>query len=114
METTLQGTDGSEEVTVDNLGKVVAMNEKSRKEPVKGDDVYLTIDSELQDACYKILEQRIAGVLVKNLTDAKKIDAKVLADNDTMAVASYDCYNAMIKNNIIDTSHFTAEDATAT
>lgn len=114
METTLQGTDGSEEVTVDNLGKVVAENKKSRKEPVKGDDVYLTIDSELQDACYKILEQRIAGVLLKNLTDAKKIDAKVLEDNDTMAVASYDCYNAMIKNNIIDTSRFSAEDATPT
>ena len=51
---------------------------------------------------------------MKNLTDAKKIDAKELADNDTMAVASYDCYNAMIKNNIIDTSRFSEESATVT
>ena len=47
-------------MTVDNLGKVVAENEKSRKDPVKGDDVYLTIDSELQNACYRILEQQNA------------------------------------------------------
>ncbi|MCQ2501260.1 MAG: peptidase, partial [Lachnospiraceae bacterium] len=50
METYLQGTDGSEEVTVDNLGRVLATNEESYVEPLQGNDVYLTIDSELQEA----------------------------------------------------------------
>ena len=45
MERYLQGTDGSEEVTVDNLGRVLAENTASMIEPVQGQDIYLTIDS---------------------------------------------------------------------
>ena len=42
METTLQGTKGSEKVVVDNTGKVITILE--RKEAQPGADVYLTID----------------------------------------------------------------------
>ena len=56
METTLQGKDGQEQVTVDNLGKVLQINEDSRIEPVSGDDVYLTIDKDLQELAYHVLE----------------------------------------------------------
>ena len=47
METTLQGTDGEETVTVDNLGKVLKIDDSTRVEPVAGNDVYLTVDSKL-------------------------------------------------------------------
>ena len=44
METSLQGTDGEETVTVDNLGKVLKIDDSTRVEPVAGNDTYLTID----------------------------------------------------------------------
>ena len=64
MESTLQGKDGSEKVYVDYYGKVLQIGEDSKEDPVQGNNVYLTIDKDLQIACYKVLEQKIAGVLV--------------------------------------------------
>ncbi|MGI6117917.1 MAG: penicillin-binding transpeptidase domain-containing protein [Bilifractor sp.] len=114
METTLQGTDGSEEITVDNLGKILAVNEDSRVEPIQGNDVYLTIDSELQNACYQILEQRIAGILLKKIQDTKYGPENMDdADNDNY-IPIYDVYNALIENNVIDISHFEETDASET
>lgn len=55
METTLQGTKGSEKVVVDNTGKVITILE--RKEAQPGADVYLTIDKDLTEAVYNIVEQ---------------------------------------------------------
>lgn len=114
METTLQGTDGSEEVSVDNLGKVLAINEDSRVEPVQGNDIYLTIDSELQVACYQILEQRIAGILVSNIQKVKTVEEAEVdpEDEDAIPIPIYDVYNALFENSVIDISHFTKEDAT--
>ena len=66
METTLQGTDGEETVTVDNLGKVLKIDDSTRVEPVAGNDVYLTVDSKWQSAIYQILKQRVAGILLSN------------------------------------------------
>lgn len=111
METTLQGTDGSEEVTVDNLGRVVSENEESRVDPVQGNDVYLTIDSDLQQACYQILEQRIAEIVIKHIKDEKTETLADGEDNDDLDIPSYDVYNALIENNVIDISHFSDSEA---
>ena len=58
MELQLQGTDGEEKLSVDNLGKVLKIDESSKKDPISGNDVYLTIDKNLQKAAYQILEQK--------------------------------------------------------
>ncbi len=60
METELQGKDGSEDVLVDRLGKILDVDEDSKVDPVAGNDVYLSIDKDLQEAAYNILEQKIA------------------------------------------------------
>ena len=112
METTLQGSDGSETVYVDNLGKVLEIDEDSTLEPVAGNDVYLTLDRDLQVAAYKILEQRIAGILLTVIVDDKTTSSEV-TDTEDVRIASYDCYNALIDNSIVDVSHFSAEDASA-
>ena len=65
LETYLQGVKGSETVYVNNLGKVIK-NTKTI-DPVAGNDVYLTIDSDLQKAVYNILEQKLAGILVTKI-----------------------------------------------
>ena len=114
METTLQGTDGSETVYVDNLGKVLKIDEESRVEPLSGNDVYLTIDKDLQVATYNILEQRIAGILVSVIVNSKTFDKTAISDSSQIMIPIYDVYNAMINNSIIDISHFSAEDASAT
>ena len=114
METVLQGTDGSEEVIVDNLGRVQAVNEEATVEPVQGNDVYLTIDSELQTACYRILEQRIAGILVSNIQNIKTVDTTEETDADAIPIPIYDVYFALFNNSVIDISHFAEPDATAT
>ncbi len=117
METTLQGTDGYEEVAVDNLGTVLTVYEDTRVVPRQGDDVYLTIDAELQDACYHILEQRIAGILVSNIANVKTREEIVKDpededEDDVIYIPIYDVYHALINNSVIDISHFSSEDAT--
>lgn len=52
----LQGTKGKTTVYVDNLGRVT--DTVSRKEPEAGNDVYLTIDKNLQENTYKLLEEK--------------------------------------------------------
>ncbi len=113
METYLQGTDGSEEVTVDNLGTVLATNDDSRVDPVQGNDVYLTIDSELQEACYQILEQRIAGILVSNIQDVKTVEEATPDpdDEDAIPIPIYDVYIALFTNSVIDIDNFTTDEA---
>lgn len=111
METTLQGSDGSEKVVVDYLGKVLQIDESSHIDPVQGNDVYLSIDKELQVAFYKILEQRIAGILYYNLTNEKTFDKSEIEDNSNIPIPIYDVYTALIENSVIDISHFTAADA---
>ncbi|MCD7818917.1 MAG: peptidase, partial [Lachnospiraceae bacterium] len=61
FETTLQGTKGYEELYVNNVGQTQEVI--SHVDAVAGDDLYLTIDVELQEAAYQMLEQEIAGIL---------------------------------------------------
>ena len=112
METTLQGKDGEEKVVVDSGGKVLQVLKGSRREPTTGDNVYLSLDKDLQKAFYKILEQRIAGVLVFNLQNIKNIDKNVINDNSSFPIPIYDVYSALIDNSVIDISHFGKDDAT--
>lgn len=114
MELTLQGNDGKETVYVDNLGKVLQIDEDSRTEPVQGNDVYLTIDKDLQISVYKILEQRIAGILVNNIKNERKVEIDENTDTSGLIIPIYDVYHALINNNLIDISHFSKEDASAT
>lgn len=106
METSLQGVDGAETVLVDNLGKVLEIKEESTVQPQQGNDVYLTIDRDLQIAIYKILEQRIAGIVLANLRNIKEYDASDTTDTSSIPIAAYDVYYALINNNIIDYKTF--------
>lgn len=111
METTLQGTDGSETVLVDNLGKVLEIKEESTVQPRQGNDVYLTIDKDLQIAIYEILEERIAGILLANLRDIKEYDASETTDTSSIPIAAYEVYYALINNNIVNYRDFGNDDA---
>lgn len=110
METVLQGTKGSELISVDNLGRTLAV--ESREEPVAGDDLYLTIDSDLQNAIYQMLEQYIAGIVWANMVPEKEINADWYTSADQVRIPIYDVYYALFENNVLDVSHLKSESAT--
>ncbi len=109
METYLQGIKGSETVYVNNLGKVI---ESTRHvEPIAGNDVYLTIDSDLQVATYNILEQKLAGILVSKIQNIKEYDPPEGTPASKYIIPITDVYFALFNNSVIDIEHLSEEDA---
>ena len=106
MELQLQGKDGQETVTVDNLGQVLKIDNDTRVEPVAGNDTYLTIDSSWQSAIYQILKQRVAGVLLTRIENTKKFDFEGVKDASQISVPIYDVYNALVANSVINIEKF--------
>ena len=102
METTLQGKKGTQKVLVDNLGKII--QEVDSTEAAAGNDVYLTIDLDLQKYAYNILERRLAGIVLAHLTTAD--DA-----GDSKMIPIKDVYFALIDNNIIDITNLNRKKA---
>lgn len=104
METQLQGKKGSETVFVDNLGKVIEVAEST--DPVAGNDLYLTIDMDLQKAAYDIIEQKLAGILYTHILNAKEYNQGSSSD---IKIPIDDVYFALINNNIIKIQNFEKE-----
>ena len=107
METILQGKKGSETVYVDNLGKVIET--RDRVESVAGNDIYLTIDSDLQRIGYHILESRLAGILLDKIDNIKEFKVPEGGSGGNIRIPIYDVYFTCINNNIIDISHFRSD-----
>ncbi|MDY3919399.1 MAG: penicillin-binding transpeptidase domain-containing protein [Candidatus Limivivens sp.] len=108
FESELQGSKGSKVIYVDNLGKTIS--EEAQIDPQAGNDIYLTIDRDLQIAAYDILEQVIAGIVWSNMVDSKEFDRESVS-SDYIRIPVYDVYYALFENNIIDASHLSSEDA---
>ena len=100
LETTLQGEKGYEKVFVDVMGKVISVEE--RKEAKAGKNVYLTIDMDLTEGIYHILEQKLAGLVSKMLVNAKEYKADSSAD---IRIPIYDVYFTLFNNSVIDMKH---------
>jgi penicillin-binding protein 2 len=112
MESELQGLKGSEKVSVDNMGKVISILE--RTESSAGNDVYLTIDYDLQIATYHILEERIAGIVADKIINAKEYIPADDAQSRDIRIPIYDVYFALINNSVLDIRLFAEEEASET
>lgn len=112
MEIILQGKKGSETVYVDNLGKVIETSD--RIESMAGNDIYLTVDSDLQRVCYHILESKLAGILLDKIDNIKEFVVPEGGSGGNIRIPIYDVYYACINNNIIDTAHFKSDYAKET
>ena len=108
METYLQGRKGKEVFYADSLGKVIQTSQ--RIEPEAGNDIYLTIDAELQKAVYNLLEQKLAGVLVAKIDNVKEVNKTDVASSK-IRIPIDDVYYALLNNNVVDISHFGESDA---
>ncbi len=104
-ENELRGTTGYEIMYVDNLGKVIETVETKNSEA--GNDVYLTIDADLQKYCYDTLEKEIASILLANLTAIYDIE-----EDENALIPICDVYSALFNNNIITIDKMKRADAT--
>lgn len=109
LDLTLRGQKGTETVYVDNLGKVVKT--KERIEPTAGNNVYLSIDSELTKLTYDLLEMEIAGIVYDSIKNIKNYDASSETSASDVIIPIDDVYFALIQNNILNMNLFSAEDA---
>lgn len=104
-ESTLRGTNGVREIYVDNLGKIIESTDE--RDSMAGQDIYLTIDSDLQKYCYDTLEKEISSVLLAHITD-KKVDEE---KNKEKAIPVANVYFALFDNNVLDITHLSSKNA---
>ena len=104
----LSGVDGEATIIVNEMGQVVSKTVTT--EPIAGNDLYLTLDSDLQIGGYNILKRNIAAILLNYIVPTKDYGSK--GENATdIKIPIYEVYYALINNHVINTDHFTAEDA---
>lgn len=110
MEIQLQGEKGFQNLLTDNLGKI--LEEKEKTDPIAGNDVYLTIDKDLQIAAYHILEQKVAGIVKSKLHNIAHFKATPEMDTKDLIIPITEAYSHLILNRVIDIEHFKDKDAT--
>ena len=109
FDSALQGTKGETTVYVDNLGKVT--DTVSITEPEAGNDVYLTIDKDLQEYTYKLLEEKLAGIILSKLRNVINYDPANEASSTDIIIPVGDAYHSLIANSVVDATHFSSADA---
>ena len=112
MDEYLQGEKGEEIIYVNNVGKV--SDREVVKETTAGNDVYLTIDKELQITAYNLLEEKLAGIILRKMSNVLDYtrDPDISASNIIIPVG--DIYYAFIGNEILDIDHFAQDTASDT
>lgn len=112
MDEELQGTKGKEIVYVDSVGNVIETEKKT--DAVAGNDLYLTIDKNFQEATYQIIEEKLAGILVSRIQNIMNYDPASAGDSSKIIIPIDDVYHALFANEVIDTKHFSSTDAKET
>lgn len=106
----LKGEKGSETLLIDSSSRVISS--KKTKDAVAGDDIYLTIESDLQKATYKLAEKQIAGILTSKMINGKGHGTKGKKASGIL-ISIYDVYDAILQNGIVDITHFAKSNATS-
>ena len=112
MELELQGKKGSQTLYVDNLGRV--LDTDNLVESHAGNDLFLTIDADLQVAIYNIIEQKLAGIIVSKMQNRMNYDPSTASSASNIIIPIDDVYFALFNNNVIDISHFSSDLASET
>ncbi len=103
----LKGQKGSQILYVNSMGSILETADTI--EPTPGKDIYLSIDAEFTKKAYDMMEARIAGILLQNMTDYVNPDY-----NPDHLVPIKDFYFALINNNVVSLDHLTSQQATKT
>lgn len=108
MELELKGKKGSQTAYVDNVGRILKITDEVQ--PVAGNDIWLTLDLDLQKAIYNILERQLAGVLLKTIVN-KEASEIVYTDSSNIKLPIKDAYFQLINNNVLSLDQFASEEA---
>lgn len=103
LESYLRGYDGHQKVEVNNLGKTMLVLDNVAS--IVGNDVYLTIDHDLQIKSYQILEQQLAEILVA------KLYMRYPKKNDVRFILLKDVYGSIFENELVDISLIDSENS---
>lgn len=98
FEKELQGVHGENKIFVDSTGKVLSTI--SSTDSSAGNDVYLTIDSKLQIAAYKMLEKKIASILISEIKN-HDVDEKNETDEEIHYISVKKVYAQLVTNNVV-------------
>ncbi|MCF2554894.1 penicillin-binding transpeptidase domain-containing protein [Faecalicatena contorta] len=112
MDSVLKGEKGEVKLYVNSVGKVIEKTQES--EPEAGNDLYLSIDANLQKAAYHILEQELAGILLSKIQNTLSYDRSKVSDGSDVIIPIGDVYDSFISNEILNMNHFAQDDAKAT
>lgn len=107
----LFGKKGSRRFSVDSMGTQIDSTVEVT-EATSGNNIYLTIDADLQKAAYDILEKNMASLILERLIPDKQFTITSEMDNDQIYIPIYDVYGAVFEN-IADLGHFTENDASS-
>ena len=99
---------------VNSVGKVIWSQPFWARKASAGNDLYLTIDADLQVAAYNILEQELAGIILSKLQNTLNYDRTKVSDGSDVIIPVGDVYNSFISNDILDMTHFSDDDANST
>lgn len=112
MESVLSGTKGERQVYVDTVGRITEV--LGETDPETGNDVYLTIDINLQKNLYNAIEDRLVQILLTYMTSGDtKYSYTFNGSVDTVYILAKEVYFALIDNNIVSIKHI-AEQSTDT
>ncbi len=111
MDSVLKGKNGKETLYVNNVGKIIDQEQTSA--PSAGNNLYLTLDKNLQIATYNILEEQLAGIVVSNMSNV--MNFKKTANSENVNTIPFDdVLNSFFANSIFDLKHFSSENAKET
>lgn len=97
-ESYLRGQNGEDTFYINNVGRISEVI--SHTDSVAGDDLYLSIDADLQKAAYLCLQQEIAGIVYSNIKSGN--------------IPMTDVYGTLIGNSVIKIDRFQKKNASDT
>ncbi|MCI8464592.1 MAG: penicillin-binding protein [Lachnospiraceae bacterium] len=104
MELELSGVKGSQTMYLDSEGRILEITDTV--EPETGNDVYLSIDRDLQVGIYHLIEQNLAGILVQRLNNDPTYVVTEDTDASKIEIPVRDAYFQFINNHILSMEHF--------
>lgn len=104
FESELRGQNGNQHLFVDNMGRVLEVIDSSNA--IAGNDVILSIDSDLQKYCYDALERELSGILLAHLSESNS-----KGDEKNILIPINDVYFALFNNNTLKLDHIRSENA---
>lgn len=106
MDSVLQGKKGEEKLYVNSVGRVI--DSEKGKAPTAGNNLYLTLDAELQEVTYHIIEQELAGILLAKIQNVLVYDREKVQEGNEVIIPISDVYHTLIDNDVVDMKHFSS------